>query len=127
MKLLLLLFLPLSLWAQIMNSNNTGSTKALAFVSSLSEIQKHKALFPFDEMNRYDWHYLPATMVARTGIAVKDLESAQKLKLFSLIQSYLSEEGYSRTRNIMDNEYLLKEMEPDNVNRIPENYFVAFY
>ena len=66
-------------------------------------------------------------MIARTGIAVKDLESVQKRNLDSLMHAYLSEEGYTRTRYIMDNEYLLKEMEPDNVNRIPENYFVAVY
>ncbi|MBA4409177.1 MAG: DUF3500 domain-containing protein [Bacteroidota bacterium] len=127
MKLLLILLLPLSLFAKTTNNNNFGSARAMAFVNSLSEIQKKKAVFPFDEMNRYDWHYLPSTMAERSGIAVKDLNSAQKLILDSLLQSYLSEEGFQRTKEIMGLEYFLKETEPTNLNRIPENYFVSVY
>ncbi len=127
MKLLLLLLLPLSLNAKSTNSNHPGSEKALDFVNSLSTVQKQNAVFPFSEMNRYDWHYLPATMVARSGVAVKDLKSAQKQILDTLMQTYLSEEGYQRTKDIMGCEYLLKEMEPNNPSRIPENYFVSIY
>lgn len=36
-----------------------------------------KAAFPFDEMNRYEWHYLPLAMVDRTGIGLKDLDDTQ--------------------------------------------------
>jgi Protein of unknown function (DUF3500) len=78
-------------------------------------------------MNRYEWHYLPATMVARYGISIRDLDSTQKLHLYNLLRDYLSEEGYARTRHIMDFEYLLKELEPENANRIPENYYAAVY
>ena len=127
MKLLLLLLLPFSIVAQNANQNKFGSVKAMAFVNSLNEEQKKTAVFPFDEMNRYEWHYLPAAMVARTGVAVKILDLNQKQVLDTLLRAYLSEEGYQRTKAIMGNEYLLKEMQPDNPNRIPENYFVTVY
>ena len=127
MKLLLFLMLPFYLAAQNIAETNSGSAKALAFVNSLRDVQKKKAVFPFDEMTRYEWHYLPATMVYRYGIGVKDLDSTQKENLYSLLQAYLSNEGYTRTKNIMGFEYLLKEAEPENLNRIPENYFVAIY
>jgi len=127
MKLLFLLLFPISLLAKTTNYTNSGSLKAMAFVNSLTEEEKKKAVFPFDEMNRYEWHYLPATMVARTGVAVKDLDNSQKLVLDTLLQAYLSDEGYKRTKNIIGNELLLKEMQPDNPNRIPENYFVSVY
>ena len=127
MKLILLLLFPFSLFAITTENINFGSAKAIDFVNSLNEVQKQKAIFPFDEMNRYDWHYLPASMVARSGIAVKDLNNAQKLILDTLMRSYLSEDGYQRTKAIMGYEYLLKEMQPDNPNRIPENYFVSVY
>ena len=127
MKILLLLLLPFSLMAKNSSENNLGPAKAMAFVNSLSEEQKKKAVFPFDEMNRYEWHYLPATMVARSGIAVKDLANPQKQILDTLLQAYLSEEGFTKTKSIMGFEYLLKEMEPNNPNRIPENYFVSVY
>jgi Protein of unknown function (DUF3500) len=127
MKLLLLLLFPFVLTAQGITENSSGAGSATAFIQSLNEQQQKKALFSFDEMNRYEWHYLPATMVVRHGIGVKDLDSTQKLHLYNLLRAYLSEEGYARTRHIMDFEYLLKELEPENTNRIPENYYTAIY
>ncbi|MFZ1677727.1 MAG: DUF3500 domain-containing protein [Saprospiraceae bacterium] len=127
MKFLLLLLLPFSLAAQNSNLNNQGSANARAFVHSLDDVQRQKAVYPFEEMNRYEWHYLPATMVYRYGIGIKDLDTIQKANVYMLLKSFLSKEGYTKTRNIMDYEYLLKEMQPENVNRIPENYFIAVY
>ena len=127
MKLLLLLLLPFSLVAQTTDENKLGSAKAMAFVNSLSDMQKQKAVFTFEEMNRYEWHYLPAAMVLRSGIGIKDLDSTQKQLLYDLLKVYLSNEGYTRTQNIMSFEYLLKELEPNNPIRIPENYYAAIY
>ncbi|MGB4850421.1 MAG: DUF3500 domain-containing protein [Saprospiraceae bacterium] len=127
MKFLLLLLLPVSLAAQNSDLNNQGSANARAFVHSLDDVQRQKAVYPFEEMNRYEWHYLPATMVYRYGIGIKDLDTIQKANVYMLLKSFLSKEGYTKTRNIMDYEYLLKEMQPENVNRIPENYFIAVY
>lgn len=126
-SLLLLLLLPASLIAQNVKEDNGGTAKASAFVSSLNEQQKAKTVFPFNEMNRYDWHYVPASMLGRTGYAIKDLDSSQKTLFYSLLQFFLSPEGYKRTQNIMSFEYVLKEMEPNNPHRIPENYFVSIY
>ncbi len=127
MKLILFLLLPFTLIAQNKTEPNSGSARALAFVNSLSSAQQKTAVFPFNEMNRYEWHFLPAKMVGRTGIAVKDLDSIQKVNLHFLLQSYLSDDGYIKATNIMDFEYLLKEMQPQNPNRIPENYSVSVY
>lgn len=126
-KLLLLILLPFSLFSQKADKNNTGPAEAIAFVNSLSDAQQKIAVFPFDEMNRYDWHYLPPPMVARTGLAVKDMDASQKQKLNDLLQAYLSNEGFRKTNDIMQNEFFLKEIEPNNPNRIPENYYVAVY
>ena len=127
MKLIFLLLLPIALMGQNKGETNSGSARALTFINSLTGDQKKTALFPFKEMNRYEWHFLPAKMVGRTGIAIKDLDSIQKGNLYGLLQAYLSKEGYVRASNIMDFEYLLKEMQPQNLNRIPENYSVAIY
>lgn len=127
MKLVLLLLLPASLIAQTVKEDKTGSVKAIAFVNSLNDQQKAKAFFPFEDTNRYDWHYVPASSVARTGIAIKDLNSLQKIAFYELLKSFLSENGYKRTQTIMSFEYLLKEMEPTSTARIPENYFVSVY
>jgi hypothetical protein len=99
----------------------------MAFVNALNDVQKAKAVFPFEEMSRFDWNYLPAFTNPRTGIAVKDLDSTQKLSFYTLLSAYLSNHGYARTKTIMSFEYLLKELEPNNPSRIPENYYVAVY
>ena len=127
MKLFILLLLPFSLAAQSNTENNSGAAKAMAFINSLTDVQKKKAVFAFDEMSRYEWHYLPATMIARYGISIKEMDSIQKGNFYILLQAYLSNEGYTRTKNIMSLEYLLKGLEPNNPNRITENYFVAVY
>jgi Protein of unknown function (DUF3500) len=127
MKILLLFLLPFSLVAQNNDLNHQASATAKVFVQSLNEVQRQKAVYAFEEMNRYEWHYLPATMVARYGICIKDLDTIQKANVYMMLKSFLSKEGYTKTRNIMDYEYLLKEMQPENVNRIPENYYIAVY
>jgi len=127
MKLLLLLLLPFSLIAQNIGKKNADPAKAMTFLNALTDLQRKEALYPFNEMNRYDWHYLPAATAHRDGIAVKELNSTQKQHLYHLMEAYLSNTGYIRTQNIMSFEYLLKELEPNNQSRIPENYFVAIY
>jgi hypothetical protein len=120
----LLLLFPFCLSAQ---ENNDGSSIATTFINSLDSLQKAKTLFAFDDNTRYDWHYFPASIRERNGIPMKDLSPDQKGKLNALLQKFLSKEGYNRTRSIMELEYILQELQPNNANRIPENYLVAFY
>lgn len=117
--ILILLFIPFSLTAQY-----NGTVK---FFNSLDSAKRVKALMPFEAMSRYEWHYLPPTMVSRHGIGIKDLEDNQKIMFYEMLKEFLSDRGYNRTKEIMSYEYLLKEMEPKNPSRIPENYFVAIY
>ncbi len=125
MKLLyLLLFIPFALAAQ---ENTAGFPAALTCINSFDSIQKAKSVFPFDEMSRYDWHYLPPSLIPRKGVCLKDLDSTQKKNVYALLKSFLSEKGFSRAQDIMNNEYYLKELEPEMIHRIPENQFIAFY
>jgi hypothetical protein len=125
MKIFFILMLfPLCLAAQ---ENSDGSSIARTFINSLDSSQRSKTLFAFDDISRADWHYFPASSQQRNGIPMKDLNADQKEKLNALLQKFLSKEGYNRTRSIMDLEYILQELQPNNPNRIPENYLVAFY
>ena len=119
-----LLFIPFALTAQ---ENIVDFSSALTVINSLDSVQKAKSVFPFDEMSRYDWHYLPPTIIPRRGVCLKDLDSTQKKNIYALIKSFLSDKGFSRTQDIINNESYLKELEPDVTFRIPENHFIAFY
>ena len=127
MKLsLLLCLLPFSIIAQ-KTEQNVGATKATAFVNSLDETQRKKCVYPFDEITRLEWHYTPTSMNGRTGISLKDLSEGSKQQVYDLLKTYLSAVGYDKTRKIMDLEYVLKELEPNNTHRIPENYTISVY
>lgn len=120
MKLtLFLLLLPFSLTAQF---NNT-----VTFINSLDSLQRTKSLWPFEDINRYDWHFLPASIIPRNGIGVNELDSTQKVKFYEMLKGFLSDQGFKRTQEIMNYEYLLKALQPNNPTRVPENYFIAIY
>ena len=122
--ILLLLLVPFTLKAQ---PNSIDFSSALTCINSFDSIQKQTAVFPFEDMSRYDWNYLPPALIPRKGVCLKDLNSTQKNKIYALLKSFLSDKGFSRTQDIMNNEYYLKELEPTITYRIPENHFVAFY
>ena len=105
----------------------TNANKAIDFIHSLNAGQKKKLLIPFYNLSGHNWHFIPASQSNPDGVAMKDLDATQKQKLQTLLQAYLSSKGYTRTKNIMDLEYILKELNPTQTSRIPENYFVAIY
>jgi hypothetical protein len=115
---------PFDLTAQ---DNTVDFSSALTVVNSLDSTQRAKAVFPFDDMSRYDWNYLPPSLIPRKGVCLKDLDSIQKSSIYALLKRFLSDKGFLRTQDIMNNEYYLKELEPDMIHRIPENHFIAFY
>ena len=126
MKLLFSLIVPFSLIAQT-KVDGPSSSVATTFINSLESSQKARSVFDFDQMSRYEWHYFPPSMVSRQGIPIKELNDEQKKNFHSLLKIFLSDKGYAKTQDIMSYEYLLKELEPNNSHRIPENYFVAIY
>ena len=127
MKLLPILLLLFPFYLQAQDINNNNAAKAIDFINSLNKEQKKKVLYGFNELNRYEWHYFPVSMIPRQGIAIKDLESSQKEKAYYLLRAFLSKEGYDKTKNIMILEKLLHELEPHNQSRVSENYVLAIY
>lgn len=97
------------------------------FISSLNPEQKDKALLALDDPKKEDWHFFPSTMFEREGIPLKELNSEQKEKLHSLLQSVLSKSGYEKTLEVIELENVLKELSGDSVMRDSEKYFTTFY
>lgn len=111
----------------MMKSKNTLVTQANAFLASLTEEQKEKALVAFEDDLRSNWHYLPVVMYDRNGISLKELSDSQDALAFTLLSSCLSQEGFSKAEQIIDLESVLQVLEPDNNGRDPEQYHVAIY
>ena len=126
-RLMLVLLMPICLLGQSTFSTKTNTKHAVDLINTLNSEQKKIILFPFDEMNRYDWHFVPPPQSPRTGVPLKDLDSNQKVLVSRLLHGFLSDKGFDKTNRIMDLEYILVVLEPKNKARIPENYFVSIY
>ena len=103
------------------------SSPATKFLDSLRQDQKEKAMFSFNDSTKTRWHYVPSSMFPRAGISLAELNMNQQKLLHELIQSSLSETGYSKAKRIIDLENVLREISGDSVMRDPEKYSVAFY
>ena len=100
---------------------------ATNFLNSLNKTQREKAQLNFDDKSKKTWHFIPGSMFPRAGIKLNEINSSQKKLLNALLQAFLSETGYVKTKKIIDLENVLLEISGDSVMRNSENYFIAFY
>src|ERR1700733_3236035 len=85
---------------------------ANAFVSTLDEKERQKALFAFDdEQQRKRWSNFPTGVVPRGGISLKEMTPAQRSAAMALVSSVLSQRGFGKIQQIM---------EGDEVNKLSE-------
>lgn len=90
---------------------------AVKFVNMLDSSQRAKALYPFDNDERYNFHYFPIDN--RKGIPMDQLNASQQQAAMTLIKTCLSEKTVEKVKEIMQLEVLLKAIE----NRKPEDHF----
>ncbi len=76
-------------------------TAAKAFLATLSGDTLTKVNMAFsDNQSRQTWSNYPATVVARKGVALKDLSEAQRTAAFAMLKVALSGTGYQQVLNI---------------------------
>lgn len=100
---------------------------AIQFLNSLDKEQKASLVFSFEDEERFNSDIVPK---GRKGIAWKDLTPNQQAHLVQLMQIPLSEQGYGKTRDIMQMEVLLKILEernPEDDYRHPEKYYISIF
>ena len=101
--------------------------KVNAFINSLKADQKKLAVLPFYGLSGRAWAFIPNYGSRPPGSALNDMNAGQQQKAHALLQSYLRVKGYGKAKSIMDLEYVLKEIEPNNPARIPGDYVVIIY
>ena len=101
---------------------------ATAFLASLDAEQKSKASFAFDDDSRFEFRFTPR---ARKGLAIKEMNEAQRSKAHLLLKTGLSLRGYTEASAIMDLENTLRDVEAragrTQIVRDPELYFVQIF
>lgn len=101
---------------------------ANAFLKSLDKNQQLKVSFPFEEEERYNFHFVPRDN--RRGISINELNPSQKEAAMALMKSCLSSEGFRKATDIMQLEIVLKAIEgrkEDDHYRDPGKYFFSVF
>jgi len=91
-----------------------AATAASAWMATMSDSQKSKAIMPIDSPNRLDWHIIPKDK--RKGLQLNEMNDGQRQAATALLKSVLSEIGYRKSTQIMNMENLLKELEAGKTN-----------
>ena len=118
----------LALWAGAV-VDRPGEAMAVAadrFLEGLDDEQKDAATFPFDDVERINWHFIPRE---RLGLPLKQMNSAQQALATGLLATGLSAEGTLKATTIMSLEQILADLEgPDRrFPRDPELYFFTIF
>ncbi len=95
-----------------------------AFIDSLDEEQKAKAVFPFESDQRENWGFVPRE---RKGLPLEEMNEKQTALVRSLLKTILSDSGQKKTDTIMALEAFLGEIEKRPDYRNPEAYFTSVF
>ncbi|MDL5512751.1 DUF3500 domain-containing protein [Arenibacter sp. M-2] len=91
--------------------------KANIFLNSLSEETKAKTLFTFEDTERFNMNYVP---IPREGATFHDFNETQKKAALDLLRASLSEEGYRKSQEIMKLEKVLRIIENNDNDKMPD-------
>ncbi len=93
-------------------------------LAAMPERERAKALRPFDDRDRVDWHYTPRS---RNGVSLKELDAAGREAVQMLLKQALSSTGHAKVVNIIELELVLREIETFGLMRDPERYHLTVY
>ena len=80
------------------------------FLSTLDQKQRQNVLFAFDdEAQRARWSNLPISSVRRAGLAMGELNEAQRSAAMALLAVVLSNKGFEKVHLIMEADELLRQ------------------
>ena len=97
---------------------------ASAFLATLAPAERAKVQLAFDSDERFNWFYIPKD---REGLPLKQMSPAQQKAALHLIETGLSQKGYSKAQAIRALDLVLAEIEKDPVRRDPEKYYLTLF
>src|SRR5205823_6217246 len=100
-------------------------------LAGLSQEQKQKLVFDFDDAERFNWHFIPlqdGTKPTRKGLRLEELSDEQQAAARDLVRAGTSAKGYTEASTIMSLESLLKDLEKGgSMVRNPGWYFFTVF
>jgi hypothetical protein len=122
--------------AYVRQANESSGTKmaraAEKLLSSFTPQQKDKAVFGFDDAERFNWHFVPLQDAmkksTRKGLPLEDMTEEQRKAALELVKAGTSERGYTAATTIMSLESILHELERGgSMVRDPQWYFFTLF
>ena len=101
------------------------TSAAGALVDSLDEDQRKTMLYPYEAEQRLGWHFIPKS--ERKGLMMRNMSQEQQKQTHELLQVALSQAGYTKTDQIMENESLLKFVQKSGPIRDSLRYYVTIF
>lgn len=101
---------------------------ANSFIKLLDTAQKHQVLYPFDDEERYVYHYFPVN--DRKGLPIGNMNTAQRKAAFGLVRACLTQSTAKKIDEIIQLEVLLKQIEnrkEDDHFRDPSKYYFTVF
>ena len=99
-----------------------------AFLDSLSEEQKVKATYRYQDGERVFWYYPPLN---RHGLPLRDMDARQRELAYNVLASGLTEKSYEQAKLIIDHELVLGPLEKEQGHvtfvRDPELYYFTVF
>jgi len=96
-----------------------------AFLESLSEFQRGKGVYDFDDEERLNWHFIPRD---RKGIPLKSMTEGERSAAENLLQTFFSAKGYQKSEAVRGLESVLAEIEVNGrFDRDPELYYLTVF
>ncbi len=106
-------------------SQGVMTNAAKAYLASLSPELRERTTFPFETGERQNWHFVP---IERKGVALREMNSAQKHLAEALLSAGLSQQGIIKAHTIMSLDQVLKDIEKGSgPERDPEKYYVSIF
>jgi hypothetical protein len=100
--------------SRYVNTPATMNQTATAYLASLTDEQRAKATFRFEDDERMNWHFIPKE---RPGLTLGEMTPEQQHLATALLSAGLSQSGFIKARQIMSLEEILKIAEKDTKGR----------
>lgn len=101
---------------------------AAGFLESLSDEQKAKAVYQYEDGERIFWYYPPLN---RHGLALRDMDADQRGLAYTLLDSGLTERSAEQARLIIEHESVLGPLEQEagrvSFSRDPDLYYFTLF
>jgi hypothetical protein len=99
---------------------------AKTFLSTLDEKQRSAVMYSFDDdKQRARWSNFPVSMTPRGGIALKDMNAAQRSAAMAVVSAALSRKGFEKVRQIMQGDEANKVKERNNPMFGEDLYYIS--